>query len=175
MVSLRLLTYVQIVLLLRLVPLLPFNMLNYLLSVTPVGVGEYMLASWLGMMVCFHLLPFYILCHLCWWLLWASCLDYPKWLGRKRKKKGSVAVWRHQATGTYYIWLIETLLCNYLLHCLHNCNHLFVCIICCVRLCFISKCAVFLWYLFDTKSILLIIYLHRKLCELWLLTAYSCH
>lgn len=41
----------QIVLLLRLVPLLPFNMLNYLLSVTPVPLGEYMLASWVGMMV----------------------------------------------------------------------------------------------------------------------------
>lgn len=41
----------QIVLLLRLVPLLPFSMLNYLLSVTPVPIGEYMLASWLGMMV----------------------------------------------------------------------------------------------------------------------------
>lgn len=40
----------KIVFLLRLVPLLPFNMLNYLLSVTPVSVGEYMLASWLGMM-----------------------------------------------------------------------------------------------------------------------------
>lgn len=40
----------KIVLLLRLVPLLPFNMLNYLLSVTPVPVGSYMLASWLGMM-----------------------------------------------------------------------------------------------------------------------------
>ncbi|KAI4349544.1 hypothetical protein L6164_010122 [Bauhinia variegata] len=40
----------KIVLLLRLVPLLPFNMLNYLLSVTPVRIGEYMLASWLGMM-----------------------------------------------------------------------------------------------------------------------------
>ncbi|KAK1294678.1 hypothetical protein QJS10_CPA16g01373 [Acorus calamus] len=40
----------KIVLLLRLVPLLPFNMLNYLLSVTPVSVGEYALASWLGMM-----------------------------------------------------------------------------------------------------------------------------
>ncbi|KAJ7977434.1 TVP38/TMEM64 family membrane protein [Quillaja saponaria] len=40
----------KIVLLLRLVPLLPFNMLNYLLSVTPVNIGEYMLASWLGMM-----------------------------------------------------------------------------------------------------------------------------
>jgi uncharacterized membrane protein YdjX (TVP38/TMEM64 family) len=43
---------VQIVVLLRLVPLLPFNMLNYLLSVTPVSIGEYMLATWLGMMVC---------------------------------------------------------------------------------------------------------------------------
>ncbi|WCJ23673.1 SNARE associated Golgi protein family [Euphorbia peplus] len=40
----------KIVLLLRLVPLLPFNVMNYLLSVTPVTVGEYMLASWLGMM-----------------------------------------------------------------------------------------------------------------------------
>ncbi|KAA8543215.1 hypothetical protein F0562_021290 [Nyssa sinensis] len=40
----------KIVLLLRLVPLLPFNMLNYLLSVTPVHLGEYMLASWVGMM-----------------------------------------------------------------------------------------------------------------------------
>ncbi|KAJ8636591.1 hypothetical protein MRB53_010858 [Persea americana] len=40
----------KIVLLLRLVPLLPFNMLNYLLSVTPVGIGEYIMASWLGMM-----------------------------------------------------------------------------------------------------------------------------
>ncbi|XP_071724872.1 uncharacterized protein [Rutidosis leptorrhynchoides] len=40
----------KIVLLLRLVPLLPFNIMNYLLSVTPVPVGEYMLASWIGMM-----------------------------------------------------------------------------------------------------------------------------
>ena len=40
----------KIVLLLRLVPLLPFNMLNYLLSVTPIPIGPYMLASWLGMM-----------------------------------------------------------------------------------------------------------------------------
>ncbi|KAL2229857.1 UNVERIFIED_CONTAM: TVP38/TMEM64 family membrane protein [Sesamum indicum] len=40
----------KIVLLLRLVPLLPFNMLNYLLSVTPVPIAQYMLASWLGMM-----------------------------------------------------------------------------------------------------------------------------
>ncbi|URE30434.1 SNARE associated Golgi protein [Musa troglodytarum] len=39
-----------IVLLLRLTPLLPFNMLNYLLSVTPIGIGEYMMASCLGMM-----------------------------------------------------------------------------------------------------------------------------
>lgn len=38
-------------LLLRLVPLLPFNMLNYLLSVTPVPIAPYLLASWLGMMV----------------------------------------------------------------------------------------------------------------------------
>lgn len=42
---------IQIVLLLRLVPWLPFGMLNYLLSVTPVSLGEYTLASWLGMMV----------------------------------------------------------------------------------------------------------------------------
>ncbi|GFP94823.1 tvp38/tmem64 family membrane protein slr0305 [Phtheirospermum japonicum] len=40
----------KIVLLLRLVPLLPFNMLNYLLSVTPVALGPYLMASWLGMM-----------------------------------------------------------------------------------------------------------------------------
>lgn len=40
----------KIVLLLRLVPLLPFSMLNYLLSVTPLPIGEYILASWLGMM-----------------------------------------------------------------------------------------------------------------------------
>ncbi|KAM1042086.1 hypothetical protein ACFX2I_031135 [Malus domestica] len=39
-----------IVLLLRLAPLVPFNMLNYLLSVTPVNLGDYVLASWLGMM-----------------------------------------------------------------------------------------------------------------------------
>lgn len=42
----------QIVLLLRFVPLLPFNVLNYLLSVTPVRLWEYILATWLGMMVC---------------------------------------------------------------------------------------------------------------------------
>ncbi|CAA0839885.1 SNARE associated Golgi protein family [Striga hermonthica] len=40
----------KIVLLLRLVPLLPFNMLNYLLSVTSVPITQYMLASWLGML-----------------------------------------------------------------------------------------------------------------------------
>ncbi|TYI92137.1 hypothetical protein E1A91_D02G046600v1 [Gossypium mustelinum] len=39
----------KIILLLRLAPLLPFSMLNYLLSVTPVSLGEYLLASWLGM------------------------------------------------------------------------------------------------------------------------------
>ncbi|CAN1196245.1 TVP38/TMEM64 family membrane protein slr0305 [Linum perenne] len=40
----------KIVLLLRLVPLLPFNVLNYLLSVTPVHVGDFVLASMLGVM-----------------------------------------------------------------------------------------------------------------------------
>nr|AFK33422.1 unknown [Medicago truncatula] len=40
----------KIVFLLRLVPLLPYNILNYLLSVTPVPLWEYTLASWLGMM-----------------------------------------------------------------------------------------------------------------------------
>lgn len=40
----------KIVLLLRLVPILPFNALNYLLSITPVTLGKYMLASWIGMM-----------------------------------------------------------------------------------------------------------------------------
>ncbi|KHG11926.1 hypothetical protein F383_17588 [Gossypium arboreum] len=38
------------VFLLRLVPLLPFSLLNYLLSVTPVNLSVYVLASWLGMM-----------------------------------------------------------------------------------------------------------------------------
>ncbi|XP_024364870.1 uncharacterized protein [Physcomitrium patens] len=40
----------KIVLLLRLVPLLPFNVLNYLLSVTPIGITTYIIASWIGMM-----------------------------------------------------------------------------------------------------------------------------
>ncbi|XP_010551774.1 PREDICTED: uncharacterized protein LOC104822310 [Tarenaya hassleriana] len=40
----------KICLLLRLAPLVPFNMLNYLLSVTPIPLGEYLLSSWLGMM-----------------------------------------------------------------------------------------------------------------------------
>lgn len=39
----------KITLLLRLAPLLPFNILNYLLSLTPISIGEYILASWLGM------------------------------------------------------------------------------------------------------------------------------
>ncbi|XP_044501493.1 TVP38/TMEM64 family membrane protein slr0305-like isoform X4 [Mangifera indica] len=39
-----------IVFLLRLAPLLPFTVLNYFLSVAPVHIGEYMLASWLGIM-----------------------------------------------------------------------------------------------------------------------------
>ncbi|CAL9078978.1 unnamed protein product [Musa textilis] len=40
----------KIVLLLRLAPLLPFSMLNYFLAVMPIGIGEYTMASWLGMM-----------------------------------------------------------------------------------------------------------------------------
>lgn len=40
----------KIVLLLRMVPLLPFNMLNYLLAVTPMTCYTYTVASWLGMM-----------------------------------------------------------------------------------------------------------------------------
>ncbi|RDX83715.1 hypothetical protein CR513_35339, partial [Mucuna pruriens] len=40
----------KISLLLRLAPFVPFSILNYLLSVTPVPLGEYTLASWLGMM-----------------------------------------------------------------------------------------------------------------------------
>ncbi|KAL2630660.1 hypothetical protein R1flu_015346 [Riccia fluitans] len=40
----------KIVLLLRMVPLLPFNVLNYLLSVTPMSVWMYTVASWIGMM-----------------------------------------------------------------------------------------------------------------------------
>ncbi|CAI7852979.1 unnamed protein product [Closterium sp. NIES-53] len=40
-----------IVLLLRLVPILPFNVMNYVLSVTPISLSSYVLASWIGMMV----------------------------------------------------------------------------------------------------------------------------
>lgn len=40
----------KISLLLRLAPFVPFNILNYLLSVTPISLGEYTLTSWLGMM-----------------------------------------------------------------------------------------------------------------------------
>ncbi|KAH8947537.1 hypothetical protein BDL97_11G047300 [Sphagnum fallax] len=40
----------KIVLLLRLVPLLPFNVMNYLLSVTPISTTNYIFASWIGMM-----------------------------------------------------------------------------------------------------------------------------
>ncbi|CAL9765904.1 unnamed protein product [Musa acuminata subsp. burmannicoides] len=40
----------KIVLLLRLAPLLPFSMLNYFLAVMPIGIREYTMASWLGMM-----------------------------------------------------------------------------------------------------------------------------
>jgi uncharacterized membrane protein YdjX (TVP38/TMEM64 family) len=41
----------QTVLLLQLVPLVPFNVLNYLLSITPVSTTNYVLALWIGMMV----------------------------------------------------------------------------------------------------------------------------
>lgn len=41
----------QISILLRLAPFVPFSLLNYFLSVTPVPLGEYTLTSWLGMMV----------------------------------------------------------------------------------------------------------------------------
>ncbi|KAG0594297.1 hypothetical protein M758_UG064900 [Ceratodon purpureus] len=40
----------KIVLLLRLVPLLPFNVLNYLLSITPISNTTYILATWFGVM-----------------------------------------------------------------------------------------------------------------------------
>ncbi|CAI5490984.1 unnamed protein product, partial [Closterium sp. Naga37s-1] len=40
----------KIVLLLRLVPILPFNVMNYVLSVTPISLSSYVLASWIGMM-----------------------------------------------------------------------------------------------------------------------------
>ncbi|CAK9276970.1 unnamed protein product [Sphagnum jensenii] len=40
----------KIALLLRLVPLLPYNVMNYLLSVTPISTSKYILASWIGMM-----------------------------------------------------------------------------------------------------------------------------
>lgn len=39
-----------IVFLLRLSPLFPYNLQNYLYGVTGVGFGEYLLASWLGML-----------------------------------------------------------------------------------------------------------------------------
>ncbi|XP_057832779.1 uncharacterized protein LOC131043577 isoform X2 [Cryptomeria japonica] len=39
----------KIVFLLRLAPLVPFNIVNYLLSVTPISIQDYILASWMGM------------------------------------------------------------------------------------------------------------------------------
>lgn len=39
----------KVVLLTRLSPVLPFNLLNYAYGLTTVGFGEYVLASWLGM------------------------------------------------------------------------------------------------------------------------------
>ncbi|MDE2489780.1 MAG: TVP38/TMEM64 family protein, partial [Elusimicrobia bacterium] len=40
----------KVVFLTRLSPVLPFNLLNYGYGLTEVGLGEYALASWLGMM-----------------------------------------------------------------------------------------------------------------------------
>ena len=40
----------KVVLLTRLSPVLPFNLLNYGYGLTTVGLGEYTLASWIGMM-----------------------------------------------------------------------------------------------------------------------------
>lgn len=40
----------KVVLLTRLSPVLPFNLLNYGYGLTSVGLGEYTLASWIGMM-----------------------------------------------------------------------------------------------------------------------------
>lgn len=40
----------KVVLLTRLSPVLPFNLLNYGFGLTTVGLGEYALASWIGMM-----------------------------------------------------------------------------------------------------------------------------
>ena len=40
----------KVVLLTRLSPVLPFNVLNYGYGLTTVGLGEYTLASWIGMM-----------------------------------------------------------------------------------------------------------------------------
>ena len=134
----------QIVLLLRLVPLLPFNMLNYLLSVTPVGIGEYMLASWLGMMVCFSFLPIYLL------FTGGSCcisfLDYPKMI-RTKKKKASLLYYGTRLLAHISYVIDTSSLCNHLLYSLHNYNHLFLsgfCIFCCIRL-FYHECTIVLW------------------------------
>jgi uncharacterized membrane protein YdjX (TVP38/TMEM64 family) len=40
----------KIVLLLRLIPLIPFNLLNYALALTSVSLKAYVLASWIGML-----------------------------------------------------------------------------------------------------------------------------
>jgi uncharacterized membrane protein YdjX (TVP38/TMEM64 family) len=40
----------KVVFLLRLVPVIPFNVLNYLLGLTGVSFGRYVLASWVGML-----------------------------------------------------------------------------------------------------------------------------
>jgi uncharacterized membrane protein YdjX (TVP38/TMEM64 family) len=40
----------KIVLLSRLSPVLPYNLLNYALGLTPVALGEFVLATWIGML-----------------------------------------------------------------------------------------------------------------------------
>jgi uncharacterized membrane protein YdjX (TVP38/TMEM64 family) len=40
----------KVVLLLRLQPVLPFNMLNYALGLTNIGLRDYVIASWIGML-----------------------------------------------------------------------------------------------------------------------------
>jgi hypothetical protein len=99
----------QIVLLLRLVPLLPFNMLNYLLSVTPVGIVEYMLASWLGMMVCSKFFSY-----LC-------------------------SFQHHTGTYSLAAWPIETSLSYHLQCWLNCGRTIRLCVICCLLLCYKSR------------------------------------
>ena len=133
----------QIVLLLRLVPLLPFNMLNYLLSVTPVGIGEYMLASWLGMMVCFSFLPIYLL------FTGGSCcisfLDYPKMIRTKKRLHCCIMApgYSHILAMSLTPLLFVTICC---ILCIITtiCVLSGFCIFCCIRL-FYHECTIVLW------------------------------